>query len=64
KAIGVRFKGDSVNMFNVLSRAGKGKKESSDYFLEYSRPGWFREEKGGAQVGGGPETSYSLSPGD
>ncbi|MCI60985.1 hypothetical protein A2U01_0082241, partial [Trifolium medium] len=29
KAIGVKFKGDNVNMFNILSRAGKGKKESS-----------------------------------
>ncbi|PNX71513.1 putative sulfate transporter, partial [Trifolium pratense] len=29
KAIGVKFKGDNVNMFRVLSRAGKGKKESS-----------------------------------
>ncbi|MCI71558.1 hypothetical protein A2U01_0092821, partial [Trifolium medium] len=29
KAIGVKFKGDNVNMFNVLSRVGKGKKESS-----------------------------------
>ncbi|PNX98197.1 putative sulfate transporter [Trifolium pratense] len=28
KAIGVKFKGDNVNMFHVLSRAGKGKKES------------------------------------
>ncbi|PNX65483.1 hypothetical protein L195_g054560 [Trifolium pratense] len=29
KAIGVKFNGDNVNMFRVLSRAGKGKKESS-----------------------------------
>ncbi|MCI78518.1 hypothetical protein A2U01_0099788, partial [Trifolium medium] len=29
KAIEVKFKGDNVNMFNVLSRAGKGKKENS-----------------------------------
>ncbi|PNX64747.1 putative sulfate transporter, partial [Trifolium pratense] len=27
KAIGVKFKGDNVNMFRVLSRANKGKKE-------------------------------------
>ncbi|XP_045830922.1 uncharacterized protein LOC123922227 [Trifolium pratense] len=29
KAIGLKFKGDNVNMFNILSRAGKGKKENS-----------------------------------
>ncbi|PNX95462.1 putative sulfate transporter, partial [Trifolium pratense] len=29
KAIGIKFKGDNVNMFNILSRAGKGKKEYS-----------------------------------
>ncbi|PNX89484.1 hypothetical protein L195_g045604 [Trifolium pratense] len=29
KAIGVKFKGDNVNMFNILSRAGKGKKDHS-----------------------------------
>ncbi|MCI80796.1 hypothetical protein A2U01_0102067, partial [Trifolium medium] len=29
KAIGVKFKGDNVNMFNILSRAGKGKKDNS-----------------------------------
>ncbi|PNX58390.1 putative sulfate transporter, partial [Trifolium pratense] len=29
KAIGLKFKGDNVNMFNILSRAGKGKKDSS-----------------------------------
>ncbi|MCI13355.1 hypothetical protein A2U01_0034472 [Trifolium medium] len=29
KAIEVKFKEDNVNMFNVLSRAGKGKKENS-----------------------------------
>ncbi|PNX61818.1 hypothetical protein L195_g060851 [Trifolium pratense] len=29
KAIGIKFKGDNVNMFNILSRAGKGKKENS-----------------------------------
>jgi len=26
KAIGVKFNGDPANMFNVLSRAGRGKK--------------------------------------
>ncbi|MCI16240.1 hypothetical protein A2U01_0037382, partial [Trifolium medium] len=29
KAIGIKFKGDNVNIFRVLSRAGKGKKEHS-----------------------------------
>ncbi|MCI78600.1 hypothetical protein A2U01_0099870, partial [Trifolium medium] len=29
KAIGVKFKGDNVNMFRVLSRESKGKKEHS-----------------------------------
>ncbi|XP_045797610.1 uncharacterized protein LOC123891756 [Trifolium pratense] len=29
KAIGVKFKGDNVNMFQILSRAGKGKKRNS-----------------------------------
>ncbi|CAJ2667463.1 unnamed protein product [Trifolium pratense] len=29
KAIGVKFRGDNVNMFNILSRASKGKKEIS-----------------------------------
>ncbi|MCI49083.1 sulfate transporter, partial [Trifolium medium] len=29
KAIRVQFKGNSVNMFQVLSQAGKGKKEHS-----------------------------------
>ncbi|PNY15039.1 cysteine-rich receptor-like protein kinase, partial [Trifolium pratense] len=46
KAIGVKFKGDNVNMFNLLSRASKGKKENLDHFMEYSRAGVFREEEG------------------
>ncbi|MCI53154.1 hypothetical protein A2U01_0074400 [Trifolium medium] len=36
KALGVKFKGDNANMFNVLSRAGKGKLKASG---ELSR-GW------------------------
>ncbi|MCH79869.1 sulfate transporter [Trifolium medium] len=34
KAIGVKFKGDNVNMFRVLSRANKGKKERPGPHLE------------------------------
>ncbi|GAU49175.1 hypothetical protein TSUD_133700 [Trifolium subterraneum] len=30
KSIGVKFKGDNSNMFNVLSRAGKGKKRGAE----------------------------------
>ncbi|MCI41961.1 hypothetical protein A2U01_0063195, partial [Trifolium medium] len=33
KAIGVKFNGDNVNMFSVLSRAGKGKQEASGQAL-------------------------------
>ncbi|PNX63934.1 hypothetical protein L195_g061869 [Trifolium pratense] len=29
KTIGVKFQGDNVNLFNVLSRAGRGKKGPS-----------------------------------
>lgn len=28
KAIGLKFNGDNMNMFSVLSRAGRGKRES------------------------------------
>ncbi|MCI47045.1 endonuclease/exonuclease/phosphatase family protein, partial [Trifolium medium] len=42
KAIGVKFKGDNVNMFDVISRAGKGKKENSGQ----QQGGGARKEKG------------------
>ncbi|PNX85649.1 hypothetical protein L195_g041719, partial [Trifolium pratense] len=34
KAIGVKFKGDNVNMFNILSRASKGKRKASGLMAE------------------------------
>ncbi|PNX65598.1 hypothetical protein L195_g062681, partial [Trifolium pratense] len=34
KAIGVKFKGDNVNMFNILSRASKGKRVESGRMVE------------------------------
>ncbi|MCI65331.1 hypothetical protein A2U01_0086589 [Trifolium medium] len=41
KVIGVKFKGDNVNMFSVVSRAGKGKQEASGKVQ-----GGARKEKG------------------
>ncbi|PNX78871.1 putative sulfate transporter, partial [Trifolium pratense] len=55
KAIGVKFKGDNVNMFRVLSRANKGKKEHPGPHHEGgvrqdSRLRWVREKEGGAST--------------